>query len=271
MEKKCRVKEISENWNWNFVLVTCQWNEWTRIHRPVGSRILVSIFQNRNVLKYSLILTQIRVGHDTWRFPYHWSSRAYMILSTIQITLLRTYSLMIDIRVKEWISESIPKFPNILGTIPELTKIDDFWKITWVICFWRRKIFRTSIEDVERFLSSIVTNLRENHDIKLKESLLRRIEANDRTDYSWLTMKKSVVFQFLLVFISLVRPCLIFVFCVVSYAEFTLVISRFYHPIIFLFFQFLSSFFQLLFGLMEYPSSVSTCHFLCGFSLIRSP
>ena len=63
-----------------------------------------------------------------------------------------------------------------------------------------------------RFLSSIVTNLIENHEIKLKESLLRRIEANDRTDYSWLTIRKFFSFQFLLIFKFLIRPCLVFVF-----------------------------------------------------------
>ena len=75
-----------------------------------------------------------------------------------------------------------------------------FDKLLWGFVFDVEKYFARQLKISKRFLSTIVTKLLKNHGNKLGEVLLRRIDVNNTTDvmdYSWLTMKKSFVFQFL--------------------------------------------------------------------------
>ena len=65
--KKWRVKKISENWK-NFVLVTCQWKECTRIHRSVGSLIFSLMFSKS---KYSVVFFDFDSNPSrTWYFTF---------------------------------------------------------------------------------------------------------------------------------------------------------------------------------------------------------
>ena len=79
--QKRRDQKNSVKWNWNFVLVTCEWKEWTKIQRIVGSWISCHVF-------FTWTYSEVFVDFETN------SSRTWHLTFSISLIIRDTHDIL---------------------------------------------------------------------------------------------------------------------------------------------------------------------------------